>query len=550
MTTHSAASDHPHAGAQSAAQTGAHAGLAERAPAGIQTGSHWMLRSAAASGLTVCFANPGTTELPFVAGMDAVPEVRPILTMFEGVCSGAADGYYRISGKPAMTLTHLGPGFANAIANLHNARRAGSAIYNVIGEHMSWHIEADPPLNSDIESLAQPVSAGVYRADSVASLASVTRQSLDNVVAPGGGIHSLILPMDLQAAPMDAPLHAATATPIDTPMDSAAIDRVAAGIAAGKRTLLLLGADALHEAALIEALRFRSLNHVEVVGETFPARSEHGGGLPAIRRFNPSAEQAHPYLLGFDCVALIGAKRPVAFFGAPGYPSFLGDPARTVPLCGGSQGARGVLRALAETLRLPAQAVQAPPPAQDHDRDNTLTAESAARVVAAHLPANAIVSAEGQTLAFPFNAIAAEAQRHSTIVLTGGAIGQGIPAAFGAAIAAPDRKVIGLQSDGSALYTIQTLWSMAREGVDATILIASNRRYNILINEMRRNGYDLVSPAVTDLLHLSRPDVDWVHLARGFGVKADRVGTVAELRASFRRAMAEPGPKLIEVVLP
>lgn len=515
-----------------------------------QTGSQWLLRSAAASGLTVCFANPGTTEMPFVAAMDEVPEVRPILSLFEGVCSGAADGYYRISCTPAMTLTHLGPGFANAIANLHNARRAGSAIYNVIGEHMSWHIEADPPLNSDIESLARPVSAGVYRAESMASLATVTQQSLDNVIAPQGGIHSLILPMDFQAAAMDAPLHAALAKVVDQRIDGAAVDRVAAGISAGKRTLLLLGGDALHEAALIEALRFQGLGHVEIVGETFPARSEHGGGLPAIRRFNPSAEQAHPYLLGFDCVALIGAKRPVAFFGSPGYPSFLGDPARTVPMCAGSEGSVAVLRALADSLRLARQPVHAPPPAQDHDRDNTLTAESAARVVAANLPHNAIVSAEGQTMAFPFNAIAAEAPRHSTIVLTGGAIGQGIPAAFGAAIAAPDRKVIGLQSDGSALYTIQTLWSMAREGVDATILIASNRRYNILLNEMRRNGYELKRPAVTDLLHLSRPEIDWVQLARGFGVKADRVATVAELRASFRRAMAEPGPKLIEVVLP
>ena len=514
------------------------------------SGATWMLRSAAASGITVCFANPGTTELPFVAAMDEVPQVRPILTMFEGVCSGAADGYYRIKGQPAMTLTHLGPGFANSIANLHNARRAGSAIYNVIGEHVSWHIEADPPLASDIESLAKPVSAGVYRVESPASLVAATRQSLENVVAPQGGIHSLILPMDMQAAPLDEPVFTAPIKAFEARVDTNAVDRVAAGITAGKRTLLLLGGDALHEPALLQALRFSGLPNVEIVGETFPARSEHGGGLPPIRRFNPSAEQAHPYLLGFECVALVAVKRPVAFFGAVGYPSYLGDQARTISLCQGLLGGEAVLRQLAESLSLPQPVRQALPRIEDFHADNTLTAESAARVVAAHLPDNAIISAEGTTLAFPFNAIAAQTARHSTIVLTGGAIGQGVPAAFGAAIAAPDRKVIGLQSDGSALYTIQALWSMAREGADATILIASNRRYNILINEMHRNGYELVSPEVKDLLHLSRPDIDWMGLARGFGVHGERATTISELRSSFKRAMGERGPRLIEVVLP
>ncbi|OVZ54616.1 acetolactate synthase large subunit [Pigmentiphaga sp. NML080357] len=515
-----------------------------------QTGAQWLLRSAAASGIEVCFANPGTTELPFVGAMDAVPQVRPILCAFEGVCSGAADGYYRIRGVPAMTLTHLGPGFANAIANLHNARRAGSAVYNVIGEHMSWHVEADPPLASDIESLAKPVSAGVYRADSPASLVASVRQSLANALAPHGGIHSLILPMDLQAAAMDEPVFTATWTDAPAAVEAAAIERVAAAVAAGRRTLLLLGGDALHEAALLEALRLRDLANVEIVGETFPARSEHGGGLPAIRRFNPAAEQAHAYLLGFEVVALIGAKRPVAFFGVEGYPSYLGDPARMIALCQEGRGAAATLAALADDLKLARQGLEPRERVTDQGLDETLTPETAARVVAAWLPENAIISAEGKTLAFPFNAISAHAPRHASMVLTGGAIGQGIPAAFGAAIAAPDRKVVGLQSDGSALYTVQALWSMARENADATILIASNRRYNILIDEMRRNGYELASPPVRDLLQLSRPDLDWLGMAAGFGVHAERASTVSELRRSFKRAMAERGPRLIEVMLP
>lgn len=515
-----------------------------------QTGAEWLLRSAAASGIEVCFANPGTTELPFVGAMDAVPQVRPILCAFEGVCSGAADGYYRMRGTPAMTLTHLGPGFANAIANLHNARRAGSSVYNVIGEHMSWHVEADPPLASDIESLARPVSAGVYRADSPASLVMSVRQSLANAMAPQGGIHTLILPMDLQAAAMDEPVFAARVPDSPAVLEASLVEQVAAHVAAGRKTLLLLGGDALHEPALMEALRFQGLANVEVVGETFPARSEHGGGLPAIRRFNPAAEQAHAYLLGFELVALVGARRPVAFFGVEGYPSYLGDPARMVELCQEGRGGAATLAALADDLKLARRGLAPAERVSDQDLGEDLTSESAARVVAAWLPEQAIISAEGKTLAFPFNAIAARTARHASIVLTGGAIGQGIPAAFGAAIAAPDRKVVGLQSDGSALYTVQALWSMARENADVTILIASNRRYNILIDEMRRNGYELASPPVRDLLQLSRPELDWLGMAAGFGVHAERATTVSELRRSFRRAMAERGPRLIEVMLP
>ncbi|MVW69917.1 acetolactate synthase large subunit [Bordetella sp. 15P40C-2] len=518
--------------------------------AAAQNGAQWLLRSAAASGLRVCFANPGTTELPFVAALDAVPEVRPILSVFEGVCSGAADGYFRISGTPAMTLTHLGPGFANAIANLHNARRARSRILNVIGEHMSWHVQADPPLNSDIESLARPVSAGVWRGNSMAGLQDATQASLREVLTPGGGIASLVLPMDMQQG--DAPFEPlrVLAEPRDAGYDAAALDTLACAIREGKRVLMFLGASAMTETALTQAARFTTLSNVELIGETFPARSEHGGGLPAIRRFSYLAEQGHPYLLQFDRVALVDALQPVAFFGAEGYPSRLGDPARMIAVSEPNQGGAQALEQLADSLGLAPARLPTPEPVIDANLGESLTAETAAQIIAAHLPEHAIVSVEGGTLGFPFNALASRAARHSTIVMTGGAIGQGLPAAFGASVAAPERKVVALQSDGSALYTAQALWSMAREGSNVVVVIAANRRYQILQNEMKRTGHHLQRSDVQSLLDLSNPAVDWVSLSRSLGVPAAQATTTSELRRLYLAALAQQAPFLIEAVLP
>lgn len=515
-----------------------------------QTGAEWLLRSASHAGIRICFANPGTTELPFVTALDSVPEVRPVLSLFEGVCSGAADGYFRISRQPAMVLTHLGPGFANSIANFHNARRARSSIFNVIGDHMTWHLAADAPLSSDIDSLARPVSGGVWRADSVQALQNGTTAALQQLRCKDAGISTLILPMDMQSVPLNAPLAQVADAPEAAAHDHEAVEALAARIRKNERVLLLLGDDALTEEALLQASRLSGTPNLEMIGETFPARSEHGAGLPAIRRFPYLAERAHPYLLEFDCVALVGAKHPVAFFGSEHYPSFLGDQSRTVTLSAPGGGGHRALAQLADALRAPAPFIQAGERIQDTMLGEELTAASASQVVAAQLPENAIVSAEGGTLGFPFNQLAHGAARHSTIVLTGGAIGQGLPAAFGASMAAPDRKVVALQSDGSALFTPQALWSMARESANVVVLIASNRRYQVLQNEMTRTGNLPRTPAVKNLLDIGAPDIDWQGLSAGFGVPSTQVNTVSGLRRAFQASIAEQGPSLIEVMLP
>ncbi|WP_299451404.1 acetolactate synthase large subunit [uncultured Pigmentiphaga sp.] len=516
-----------------------------------RNGASWLFESAAGAGIDTCFANPGTTELPLVAAMESVPTLRPILCLFEGVCSGAADGYYRIAQRPAMTLTHLGPGFANAIANLHNARRAGSSVFNVIGDHMTWHADADPPLASDIASLAAPVSRAYYRADSVDALQRSGAAALDGVLGEEGGIHTLAMPMDIQNAPV---AYAPYCPPRSTHVlrqNEAGLDVAAQAIRASRKILLLLGGDALFEASLRHVAKLLRWENVSAMGETFPARSEHGRGLPPIGRLYPDAKRAHEWLQGFELVVLAGAARPVAFFGEEGVPSFLGDSEKFVTLHAGGKGAGEALAALVEAVGpAPASGPSVHEALPDwRGLDNRLTAESAALVIASHLPEQAIISAEGKTLAFPFNRIAHLANRHSAIVLTGGAIGQGLPAALGAAIAAPDRKVVALQSDGSAMYTLQALWTLARTGSDVTVCIAANRRYQILVDEMRRTGHVLTTPDVSALLDLGNPTIDWVAVASGLGVESVRVGTNEELDGAFARAMREPGPKVIELCL-
>ncbi len=182
-------------------------------------GAESLLRTAAASGIRICFANPGTTELPLVAAFDTDTGVRPILCLFEGVCSGAADGYARMSGNPAMTLLHLGPGFANGIANFHNARRARSAIFNVIGDHASWHLASDPPLASDIESLARPVSGWLRSADPAGPLSRDAAEAI--AAARSGMVATLIAPHDAQLR--DGAVVDAVQEPLPPPRPSSAV---------------------------------------------------------------------------------------------------------------------------------------------------------------------------------------------------------------------------------------------------------------------------------------------------------------------------------------
>ncbi len=510
-------------------------------------GAERIIQTAIACGIDVCFANPGTTEMPLVAALDSVPGIRAVLGTFEGVCTGAADGYGRVTGRPAMTLLHLGPGFANGIANLHNAKRAHTPIVNIIGEHASWHLGADPPLHSDIESLAAPVSHWLRRSTSAETLASDVAEAVAAACTPPGHIATLIVPNDfmLQTAASDAqPLPVPAATPV-TDDDVA---RAAALLADGEATMLLLGGHALHEAGLQQAGRIAAVTGCALICETFPARMARGAGIPAPSRFPYFPEQGLELLAKFKRVIYAGARPPVTFFGYDGVPSHLvSDAHQTVMLAAPGDDVVDALTRLASAVNATdaSQVADSSPPEMPTGK---LDGDKLCRVIAALQPEGAFIMDEGVTSTLNYLDIAAGAPPYTYMRITGGAIGMGIPASTGAAIAADGRPVINIQADGSGLYTLQGLWTQARENLNVTTVLCNNRSYRILQFELMRAG---ITPgdAARALSNLAEPAPDWVQLARGFGVAAARAEDAESLAHELERALNEDGPHLIEAML-
>ena len=514
-------------------------------------GAELLIEAAAASGVEYCFANPGTTEIPLVAAIAKHPALtlKPVLSLFEGVCTGAADGYGRIAGKPAMTLTHLGPGFANGIANLHNARRANTPIVNVIGDHASWHVNYDPPLASDIEALAGAVSGWVRTSRSAERVGEDFQSAVQAAWQPRGQIASLILPMDLQANQVSA--GAARFAPLQAPVRRLAgdkVEQVVAALKAGKRLVFIVGDSGLSAQGLEAAGRLAQLPGVRLFAETFPRVSHRGGGLPDLDRLPYFPEVAIEILDQYDLVVCAGVPELISYFGYEGIASRLAERDRLLSLAEVGDDVVGAISAVAEALQAPAhlpapQGIEMPP------AGDALSPQSIGKVLSAALTDDCIVSIEGGTCGYPFFTASAGAARHRVLTNTGGAIGQGIPAGFGAALAERGNQVFCLQSDGSAQYTIQTLWSIAREQLPVIILIAANHRYAILQNELRRYGVTDFGPQALALTELDRPRVDWKALAKGYGVPASSVRTNLELRQALANAIASAAPCLIEMEL-
>jgi acetolactate synthase-1/2/3 large subunit len=520
---------------------------------GTSSGAHILLEAAHAAGVRICFANPGTTELAVVRAFNAVPGMRAVLGLFEGVCTGAADGYARVAREPALTLLHLGPGFANGIANLHNARRAHSPIVNVIGDQATWHLPFDAPLTSDIESLARPVSGVVRRLSPGESIGAAVRSAVRQSFGPPGQVVTLIAPSDL----MEEPSSVSGGSP--PPPSLVALREVAADtiVAAAKRLerrgplILLLGHDALRERGQRAAQRIASATGARLLMESYPAIVELGGDLPPLERlaYFPQDVLAQ---IGDATVLLAGARRPISYFGYPGQPSDLVSPERLITLSEPGEDGVLALESLADRLES-ARAAEKPGAIATSSQwgkggSAALKAVDVAEALAARLPEGAIVSLEGSTCGGPFLKIAHRARRHSVMTNTGGAIGQGIPCAVGAAFARPESRIVCLQSDGSAQYTLQALWTLAREGLNVT-LIAANHRYGILETELARAGANITEPVLASLTRLT-PRVDWVALARGYGVPGVRVKTGEELGAALDNGFATQGPYLIQAELP
>jgi len=511
-------------------------------------GAECLLRTAASAGVEICFANPGTTEMPLVAALDAVQEVRAVLGLFEGVCTGAADGYGRMTGSPALTLLHLGPGFANGIANLHNARRARTPIVNLIGDHASWHLEYDAPLTSDIVSLAEPVSGWVRTVTSANRMADDTAEAIAAASEPEGQVATLILPADFQAEETSGLVEIRPSVG-PSEIDPRRIETVARRLREASNPVVMLGGNALSLACQKAAARIAHVTGARLLAETFPARWERGIGTPSVDRLAYFPEQAIAELGDVDCLVIAGGIPPVAFFGYEGIQSELWAAGSLELLCCPGDDTLLALDSVAASLDAPLR-VELPSRAPiPEPTGNELNPGSVGGILARQLPENAIVIDEAATSGLPFVLAASASAPHTLLSLTGGAIGQGLPCAVGAAIACPDRKVIAFQADGSAAYTSQALWTMAREGLDVVVLLCSNRAYRILQIELARAGAAEPGAKARALTQLDRPPLDWCALAKGYGVPACRVEKADEFARELGRALGEAGPQLLELVL-
>ena len=511
-------------------------------------GAQALLRTLADCGVSVCFANPGTSEMHFVAALDTVPELRGVLCLFEGVATGAADGYGRMAGRPAAALLHLGPGLANGLANLHNARRAGTPLLAVVGDHASYHKRYDAPLESDIDAIAGAVSGWVRRSARSADLGADAAEAIAAAMAPPGRVATLILPADVSWSGGAEPA-APAAVRSPAPVREEAIRAAGSVLRGGEPCVILLGGPGMRRPGLEAASRLAG-ESVRLLSETFPARHERGAGIPPVDRLAYLAELAAGQLAGTRHLVLAGARPPVSFFAYPGRPSSLvPEGCQVHVLAEAADDVAGALAALADLVAPDAKPVPQQPERPDLP-DGELTAQTAAAVIGALLPEAAIVCDEANTSGLWLGGATAGAPPHDWLTLTGGAIGQGLPLAAGAAIACPGRSVLALEADGSAMYTISALWTHAREQLDITTVIFSNRRYAILGMELDRVGAAGAGEAARRLLDLSGPRLDFTALATGMGVPASHASTAAELAAGLRQALAEPGPHLVEAIVP
>jgi acetolactate synthase-1/2/3 large subunit len=512
-------------------------------------GAESLLETLVRSGVEVCFSNPGTSEMHFVAALDRQAGMRAVLGLFEGVVTGAADGYARMAGKPACTLLHLGPGLANGLANLHNARRARVPIVNVVGDHATYHRGLDAPLTSDIEGFARPVSGWIRVSQSAASVAADGAAAVAASRSAPGQVATLILPADTAWNDASGAAEPVPAAPFARPADDA-VAAVALALRSGAPAAILMNGAALSAAGTDLAGKIAAATGARLFADTFVTRIARGAGRVDVERIPYFGEQAAAVLAPFKHLILIGTKAPVTFFAYPGKPSEL-TPADCLvhTLAAPAEDAIAALNALVDAL---GAGKTAPPRTVSEPlrlARGALTPESIAQAVGMLLPEQAILVNEAATSGFMMPAMTSGARPHDWLDLTGGAIGQGLPTAVGAAVACPDRRVIALQADGSGMYTVQSLWTMARENLDVTVIVFANRKYAILQVELLRVGAGNPGRKAMDMLDLSRPDLNWVALAKGMGVPATRATTSEEFNAQLAHSLATAGPTLIEAVL-
>ena len=519
-------------------------------------GAQSLLQTLVDCRVDTCFMNPGTSEMHFVAALDSVPEMRSVLALFEGVATGAADGYARMADRPAAVLLHLGPGLGNGLANLHNARKAQVPVVTVVGDHATYHKQYDAPLESDIETVARNVSTFVRRSNKTGELGADAAETIAAAIGPPGQVATLILPADVSWSDGGVPVPALPPSPGPAAPVEAHVRAAAATLLSGQPVGILVGGRACLADSLALIGRVASATGAKLFSETFVTRMPRGAGVVAPERLAYFGEMAAGQLHDLAHLILIGARPPVSFFAYPGQPSELvAEGCQVHVLAGSADDVPATLEALTSELGSsgtgpagrhppgPAAVVRPELPS------GALTAAAVGAVIGALLPEGAIVCDESNTSGLFVAGATAAAPPHEWLQLTGGAIGMGLPLAVGAAVAAPSQRVLALEADGSAMYTNQAWWTMAREGLDVTTVVFSNRSYAILNIELHRVGAEAEGPRAKAMFDLSRPDLDFVAMARGMGVPATRATTAEEMAGQLGRALTTPGPSVVEAVL-
>ena len=446
-------------------------------------GAESLIRTLLAGAVDVCFANPGTSEIHIVAGLDRIAEMRCVLGLFEGVVTGAADGYARMAERPAGTLLHLGPGLGNGLANLHNASRARVPIINLVGQHATYHLHYDTPLASDIEAIARPYSKWLRTSRASSEIGRDTAEAVVAARTAPGQIATLIIPADV-AWSEGGSIAAIPALPKPPLPDAQTVERAAAMLRSGLRTAILLDGNALYGKGLVAAGRIAATTGAKLLAPYPITRLQRGAAISRVDRVQYVLEQGIEQFKEFRQLILVGAQAPVAYFAYPGKNSVF-----TSPECGihilahAGEDYVGALDALVAELSIrgtdvPSEKAERPPMPS-----GGITLPGLAAAVGALLPENAIVVDESMTSGRGLMAAAKGAPPHEWLGNTGGSIGIALPLAVGAAVACPDRRVLCLTADGSAMYTAQALWTMAREGLNVMTVVFANRDYAVLKRE-------------------------------------------------------------------
>lgn len=512
-------------------------------------GAESLVAALADGGVEVCFANPGTSEMHFLAALEN-PRIKSVLCLFEGVCTGAADGWHRMRDKPAATLLHLGPGLANGLANIHNARRASSGMVNIVGEHATHHLKYDAPLTSDIAGLARPLSHWVRQTDSAKSISADATAAIAQASSKPGRIATLILPGNFSWGDAGAPVKNELVVQPSLKVDHERILHVANVLRKGEPTLIILGGKSPRGKALTLAGKIAAKSGCWLATQFFEARIERGAGRVPLERIPYAVAQAQAFLKPFKHIITVETGEPIAFFSYPDKPSLLkSSDCQVHRLIEKDEDAVEGLEMLVDAIGALSVDPFLQPLQERLIPDGPLTPASIAAALSAAMPENCILVDESLTTGRETMGLTAGALPHDTIQNMGGSIGYGTPVATGAALACPDRRTFCIVGDGSAMYTIQSLWTQAREGLPVTTVVFANHSYQILKTEFANMGFGAPGPQALGMIDIDRPRLDWVSMAKGMGVPGTRVESANAFYRAMMRCSAEAGPSLIEVAL-